>query len=77
MTLKLTFNFYPTLHRCSYVVYKIIISVLLLFISFRVYAINFVPISLKTFYSANLYMSLNTSVNIRDLSCLHMCRNSR
>ena len=30
---------------------------------------NFVPISLKTFYSANLYMSLNTCVSFRDLSC--------
>ena len=63
MTLNLTFNFYPTLQSCSYVVYKIIISVLFVFISFHVYAINFVLISLKTFYGANLYMSLNTGVN--------------
>ena len=69
MTLNITFNFYPTLQCCSYVVYIIIIFVLFVFISFHVYAISFVPISLKMFYSANLYMSLNTCVNFRDLCC--------
>ena len=66
MTLNLTFNFYPTqatLQCCSYVEYKIIISVLFVFILFHVNAINFVLISLKTFYGADLNMSLNTGVN--------------
>ena len=70
MTPNLTFNFYPTLQRCSYSVYKIIISVLFVFISFNGCSINFlIPISLKMFYSANLYMFLSTCVNFRDLSC--------
>ena len=55
MTLNLTFNSYPILQRCCYVIYKITISVLVAFISFNVYVINFVLISLKTFYSAKLY----------------------
>ena len=69
MALNLT-NFHPTLQCCSYgdVVNKILISVLFVSISFHVYAINFVPICLKTFYSVNLYISLNTCVYFRDLS---------
>ena len=63
MTLDLTFNSYPILQRCSYVIYKIIISASFAVISFKVYAMNIVVILLKTFYSANLYMSLNTCVN--------------
>ena len=63
MTLNLAFNFYPILQHCSYVIYKMIISALFAFISFQVYAMNFISISLKTFYSANLYMSLDTCVN--------------
>ena len=47
MTLNFRFNFYPILQRCSYVIYKIIISALFAFISFQVYVMNFVLISLK------------------------------
>ena len=77
MILNLTFNFCPILQRCSYVIYKIIISALFAFIPFHVYVMNFVLISLKTFYIANQYMSLNTCINFRDLSCQHMLRNNR
>ena len=64
----MTLNFYPTLQRCSYL-RKIIISVSFVSISFHIYAVNFVLLSLKTFYSDNLYISLNTCVDFRDLSC--------
>ena len=40
MTLNLTFNFDPTLQRCSYVVNKIIISLLFVFISFHIFAVK-------------------------------------
>ena len=71
MTLNLTY-FYPALQPCSYVVYKIIISVLFVFISFHVYAINSVPISLKMFYSAILNMTL-THVLILEISVVNKC----
>ena len=39
-----------------------IISVLFAFISYHVYVINFILISLKTFYSVNPFMSLKGTV---------------
>ena len=77
MKLNLIFNSYPILQRCSYVIYKIIIPASFVFISFQVYVMNFSLIPLKIIYSANLYMSLNSCVNFRDLSCQHMCIDNR
>ena len=71
MTLNLTFNSYPLLQCCSYIIYKIIICALFVFISFYVYSMNFVPISLKTFYSAILCPL--TLVLILEISVVDTC----
>ena len=69
MTLNLIFNSYSVLQCCSYIIYKIIIFASFAFISFQVYAMNFVLYYWKRSIVPNLYMSLNTCVYFRDLSC--------
>ena len=72
MKLKLIFISYPILQCCSYVIYKIIISVLFAFISFHIYVINFVTISLKRSI-VPIYICPLTHVLILGISVVNTC----